>query len=238
MSKKEKVITSVDVISKISEQLNKNVKISIDKNPEVFSRIMQYIDILNYYRIILQDVDQSIILDEINYDLLCSINNAANGMYRVANMCTRSAIELGIGFLYFVDNNFKYLLWKQNKYDIKWSALLDEENGVITKNYLGLFCESETLTTFITEVRNAYRESSEYVHGKYNYMHSVEGTTVIFCEDQLIKWSETFKNIAEILCVLLTIRFSANLDDIQNDKIEQCLELIKKRNIKGVLDEY
>lgn len=232
------IITSIEVIKSISVQLNKNVAVSMKEKPEIFSDLMQYIDVLYYFRTKLKGIEQSIILDEINHDMLCSINNAANGMYRVANSCIRSAIELGIGFLYFVDNNFKFLLWKKNKFDIKWSALLDEENGVITHKYLSLFCDSEKLSEFITEVRDAYKESSEYVHGKYNYMHSLDGTTIKYNEDQLIKWSDTFRNAAQILCILLTIRFNDKVIYFQYEKIEFCKALLKKRKIEGVLNEY
>ncbi len=137
-----KSLTSDEVIRKINTTLRKNIDKSLDENPAIFSKLMEYVNLLYYWREKISNVNASVILDEVNYDMLCSINIGANGMYRIANSCLRSAIELGLSFFYFLDYNYKFLLWKEDEYDIKWCEISDENSGVLSNKYIGLFAKN------------------------------------------------------------------------------------------------
>lgn len=224
-------ISSEEVIKGIRDELDKNLNLTLSRHNN-FSELMEYIDLLNYFRENLKDYDQSIILDEVIYNLLCSINIAVTGMYRVANLCLRSTIELGITFIFFCDNNYKYLLWKKNNFDMTWANIMDKDNGIISKKYLNLFCREGNIENLINDVVSMYRETSEYVHGKYDFMHSVKGRLIKYNAEAFEEWKLYFKNIANILCTLFTIRFNKEVQEFDDAKKEFCEYIIGLRKIE------
>ena len=112
---------------------------TVDNHGELYAEMLHYLEMLNLWSNKLDSYEPKAVLKEVCYDLLSSLYIAAQGMYRNAYICLRSALELGMSFIYFIDRNYEYLLWKANDYDMKWSTLKDNENGLLSKKYLSLF---------------------------------------------------------------------------------------------------
>lgn len=127
------------VMEESAEALTENTLKTVDTHGELYAEMLHYLEILNLWSRKLEIYDSNVVLKEVCYDLLSSLHIAAQGMYRNAYICLRSALELGMSFIYFIDRNYEYLLWKVNDYDMKWSTLKDNENGLLNKKYFSFF---------------------------------------------------------------------------------------------------
>ena len=61
------------------------------------------------------------------------------GLYRQAKTCLRLGLELSLGSILFSTNKLEYLEWKIGKQDIRWSKLIDVENGVLSQRFSTVF---------------------------------------------------------------------------------------------------
>lgn len=174
------------------------------------------------------------VLDEVIWDMFSSIYLAASGLYRTSFMALRSALELGLSFLYFHDHNYQYLLWKKNLYDMQWSKLNDLQEGVVTKSYLIFFCEKlgeSKAERICKEIKELYRICSEYVHGKFVYMHTINNIEIQFSSADLEEWHSIFRRVACILITMILLRFDTvhvegSLESHMKEVISQFSEVI------------
>ncbi|WP_342557221.1 hypothetical protein [Lysinibacillus sp. FSL P4-0201] len=217
------------VIEKSAESLTENTMKTVDNHGELYAEMLHYLEMLNLWSNKLDSYEPKAVLKEVCYDLLSSLYIAAQGMYRNAYICLRSALELGMSFIYFIDRNYEYLLWKANDYDMKWSTLKDNENGLLSKKYLSLFLGDFQVDSLIENFKSVYRECSEYVHGKYKYMHTIEAQKIHYQKDKIELWSAMFIDIVKLLNILFTIRFNEYANTFPDDK---------KISLKEVLTEY
>ncbi|HBH1337169.1 TPA: hypothetical protein SOK46_000975 [Clostridioides difficile] len=109
----------VSIMKDMSESLNSNINCTIENNPQSFSEMIIHLELLDSWVTLTNNLEANIILKEVCYDLLTSLFIVSNGMYRNGYISLRSALELGLSFIYFVDNNYDFLLWQKNKYDMK-----------------------------------------------------------------------------------------------------------------------
>ena len=218
-----------DLMIRSSTSLSENAISSFEENSKEISEMMLSLEMLDIWVSRLNTFEQNAILKEVCYDLLSSIYISAQGMYRNAYISLRSAIELGLSFIYFVDRNFEYLLWKINDYDMKWSVLKDENEGILSKRYLSLFLGEQDVEELIQDIKNAYRQCSEYVHGKYKFMHTIDEQKIPYQKDKFICWSSMFLDVAKLMNILLTIRFPSIANSFAEDK---------KMSLKDMLVDY
>lgn len=232
------VITVEQLLSSTSEELSNNMKRHTDECKELISLMVNRLNLIDYWNEnLLKDISTVVILKEVGYDLLSSIYIGANGMYRNAYISLRSAIELGVGFFYFTDHNYDFLDWKRNKFDMTWTRLNDFEKGVLSKRYLNLFNEQFNSDIFIEMVKEVYRECSEYVHGKYEYMHSFKSPKIIFNRETFIKWGTMFIEVIDLILILLSVRFKEELKFIDGDTIEVLNEIYNNMGFKELVIE-
>lgn len=155
-------------MQRMFSSLETNYRTAISENEEVYMQVIMYLNSVEKFCALVEDEQIVLVMKEVCHDLISSVYMASNGMYRNAYICLRSAIELALAVLYFLDHNFDFLLWKQNKYDVKWSVLNNRELGVLSNKYFNLFCETEAdFTDFIERVeiyiiiaRNMFMENS------------------------------------------------------------------------------
>ncbi len=65
-------------------------------------------------------------------------------------------------------NDYCYKLWKIGRFDMSWTQIVDEQNGIFGKQFIGVYAEEldETKSSeLLTIAKIIYRECSEYVHG-------------------------------------------------------------------------
>jgi hypothetical protein len=192
----------------ISSHISKNIVKSAEDNTQIFAEAYLDIKVMDAIAKKLKEDepnDTTKVLEEAIWDMFSSIYFSASGLYRSSFMSLRSALELGLAYIYFCDNNYNYLLWKDNKFDLSWSNIKDESKGIVSKPYILFFCESlgeDKANKICDETNEIYRICSEYVHGKYAFMHTVDVKRVEYSPEELKNYSEIFTRVSRIITTL------------------------------------
>lgn len=204
------------------------------------SEMYSHLEYLNEFKIIYPKMESVVIMDEVHSDLFNSIYLATKGMYRNAYISLRSALELGIGYLYFCDNNLDYLKWTKNKFDLSWSRLNDEKKGILTNEYLSLFyyngvVESNMLQ-LITKCKDTYRICSEYTHGKYGFMRTSLSSKYDYNKDDFLNFVKYYKDTIFSIFCLHAIRFNANLVHLPGESFDEIESILKNFDLMEIVN--
>jgi len=233
----------VQEMGEISNHISKNIAVSTEEKSQLFAETFLDIRVLKTIANKLKENEKNDsikVLEEAIWDMFSSVYFSASGLYRSSFMALRSALELGLGYIYFHDNNYNYLLWRSNKFDLSWSNIR-EDNGVISKQYILFFCANlgdEKATKLCDETKEAYRICSEYVHGKYAFMHTVDVKQVEYSPEELENYYNVFERIAKIIVLMLILRFRFNIASFDEDVAEQIKELLLNYKEAIYNDEY
>lgn len=133
---------------------------------------------------------------------------ASIGMYRQAFTSLRLAFEMGLGSAYFSVHKLELQEWVTGKGDIKWSCLVDEDNGVISKRFASAFFSefSEDTATYRNKAIDIYRELSEFVHGnKETWTNSK--IELAFDYQRLNYYFKSIARVYEVLLFVLSCRY-------------------------------
>jgi len=200
----------------VSKSMTQNIEKCALDFPTNFTQAHFNLSIMDIWRAKLDDSDSNNtikVLNESIWDLFSSIYLAANGLYRTSFISLRSSLELGLSYLYFCDHNYDYLLWKKDKFDMKWALLTDETRGVVTPSYILFFYNGidEKANTLVENIRNLYRECSQYVHGKYDFMHTVSEDSIRFIPEKFSQWNSLYTRTVQVLATMLEIRYGLEL---------------------------
>lgn len=228
-----------DLIKDFKNRLDDNISKSIKENDKKLSEISLNIELIEEITSHI-DNDTQIILKEIIHDLISGLYSGLQALYRNAYISLRSGIELSLTYVYFLDHNYEYLFWKQDKYDVKWSVLENEEKGVLNEKYLALFCDDKFEKLF-SLCRKIYRDCSQFVHGKYEYMYTVKHQVIDYDKDTLIEFLNMFYDLTNIIIALLLIRHSnlnLGIDETYKGIIEKNLKKLQLTNTLEKVKEY
>lgn len=94
-----------EIMLKTNSKLNDNLTKCLSENELKFSQILLNLELIEVWSNISKDLECSKMLNEVSYDLLTSMYFVCYGLYRNAFVSLRSALELALGFIYFVDRN-------------------------------------------------------------------------------------------------------------------------------------
>lgn len=209
-------------------QIDKNFLSAIEENENIISQI--YL-LINCYLKRGEDFGFDELLNEITHDIFASIYFCLQGFYRQSYISLRCILEMGISLFNFKDNNYDYLLWKQNKKDIIWSRFKRENEGILIKQYWELFFEGN-FEIFLDAISFCYRECSEYVHGKDEYLKSLKDFQVRYNKDICENILKMCENIISLLIVGTSIRFGNHSDEYYNKvyELQKEYEVIKNEH--------
>ena len=86
--------------------------------------------------------------------------SVVQGQYRQAFMALRLSFELLMGTSYLSANEFQLRQWLRGERDLVWSALLDAESGVLSKQFVRAFYEElvEEAPQYRAMGQEVYRE--------------------------------------------------------------------------------
>jgi len=168
---------------------------------------------------ILPDKYEKEILRTVSSQIEISLINLTMGMYRQAFSSIRLAFEMGLSVVYFSVNKLECIEWQKGYNDIKWSKLIDEDNGVLSKRYTKAFFEelSNEVIKYNSNAKDVYREMSEYVHGNYDTWNK-SGLELKYNEVLKDEYFKVFSKMSRILLFVLCCRY---LKSIDKDKLDE-----------------
>ena len=146
------------------------------------------------------------------------------GQYRQAFMALRLSFELLMGTSYLSANEFQLRQWLRGERDLVWSALLDAESGVLSKQFVRAFYEelAEEAPQYRAMGQEVYRECSEYVHGNALTHTSLDGK-VSFQQKIFDAWHDKAKTIRLVSSFALCARYVYLTDSTNRSKLETIL---------------
>jgi len=171
------------------------------------------------------DHQERSIIETVCAQLESATFNVTLGLYRQAFASLRLALELGLAAIYFSVNKLELQEWLDGEADIKWSILVDENNGVLSKRFSKAFFSD--LTTHVSEYRikatNVYRSLSEYVHGNSETWEK-SGLKLSFNSDLLEKYLNDYKEVAQVVLFVAVCRYALFFDASDRDSLQSISE--------------
>ena len=136
-----------------------------------------------------------------------------SGLYRPAFASLRLFLEMSFAAIHFSANRIELTEWLQGRKDVVWSALIDAENGVLSRRYADAFFPAlrASVDSHNTVAGKVYRNLSEYVHGNSN---TWEGSAKSIELDSLLqeKWIQHMEDACTVVEYALVLRFLKEID--------------------------
>lgn len=143
------------------------------------------------------------------------------GLYRQAFTALRLFLELSLAGIYYSANELGLREWLRGDQDIRWSQLIDQNQGVYSKRFARAFFEGlqETTSQYGAIAEAVYRECSEYVHGNA-YTHDILPRRIEHNAHAFHDWHDKAKSVRLAVFYGLTLRYIAGLDNGTRDSLE------------------
>ncbi|RZK43379.1 MAG: hypothetical protein EOO90_03725 [Pedobacter sp.] len=187
---------------------------SLGKTHHLLNCIVEFSDQLS-------DMHEKELLRSVAGQLESSCLNMTLGLYRQAFSSLRLAFEMGLGVVYFSSNKLEHFEWMKGNADIKWSKLINEDNGVLSKRFSNAFFPE--LTSIIDEYNEKtsalYRRLSEFVHGN-SETWSKSGLQLTLNKPLKKQFYTNFYEVSEIILFVLSCRYLKIMDTATLESME------------------
>lgn len=227
--------TYCEALEEVLNKLNEIFIKSKNEKEKQTNSFLNLIDLLGQVYDCTPTAPSKTVFDEVRNDLLNSLIFCFQGYYRHSNICLRSSLELTLSYLYYTDNQYDFILWKNDCIDMTWTKLTNSEQGFLNPRFLNLVFGSEIdIKCCVTKIQEMYHLTSQYVHGKYDYMQQRLSDGLVYSEKLLERYFITAETIIEIEIVLIYIRFHNDIiksidpeEKIKLDRLLKKYEVIK-----------
>lgn len=207
--------------------LHDSVRLAMEEataDPTEFGPAQQRIHELDRWRGLVSMRPEAIVLQHAVNEATVGLLLLVSALYRPAFMSLRLFLELSLASIHFSANRLELAEWLKGSRDVKWSGLMDPDNGVLSTRYADAF-----FPELRTSVRNynaiaskVYRELSEYVHGN---QHTWGGRTdnIAFDKDLQSRWFAHFSAASTAVTYALSLRF---LKDLRTEDVIAVSEIV------------
>jgi hypothetical protein len=147
--------------------------------------------------------------------------NLALGMYRQAFASLRLALEMGLGAIHFSVHKMELNEWLDGRADIRWSSLIDGDNGVLSIRFSNAFFKelSSEMDSYRSKTISTYRKLSEYVHGN-NETWVKSGLKVSYNKELIDAYFSHFKVVSEVIVFISTCRYIKQFDAVALESLQ------------------
>lgn len=146
------------------------------------------------------------------------------GHYRAAFVALRLALELGFAAIQWSTNERELREWLRGQRDSNWATLSDHENGILSKQFIRLFCEglAEEASSYRASAVAVYRECSEYVHGNAHTHRSIP-EKLVFDSVSFDAWQQKASSVRLIISFAFAARYLVDLAHPARSRLESVL---------------
>ncbi|RDU81788.1 hypothetical protein CJF24_14940 [Aeromonas veronii] len=143
------------------------------------------------------------------------------GLYRQAFSSLRLALEMGLAAIYFSAHRVELNEWIDGRIDIKWSRLVDEENGVLSQRFTKAFCKDLTddVKSYRIKSISVYRQLSEYVHGN-NETWEFSSIKLSYKDELIEKYFESYKDATSVIIFATICRYISIINSVDKESLD------------------
>lgn len=164
---------------------------------------------------------------------------ALTGMYSQAYASLRLFLELSFASVYFSVHELIRRKWLSGKYDFSWSAALDKDSGLLSKDFVEEFLPvaAEDARQYAATASKCYRMCSEFVHGKDGVARELP-LGLVYSAEAFSAWCDVARDASTAVLFLLLIRYFDSLDESKVTTLQPTiLENFRHHNqIRDLLD--
>lgn len=168
---------------------------------------------------IIFDKQEKQMLETVSAQLESATYTLTLGLYRQAFSSLRLAFELGLATVYFSAHKLEMQEWFVGKNDIKWSKLINEEDGVLSKRFVEAFFKEciDSVEVYHSQAKKTYRKLSEFVHGNHQTWHA-DGIKLTYNSQMIDLYLEHHENIVKIILFIAVCRYKILLtEEVKED---------------------
>ena len=108
-------------------------------DPNEIGTAQEQIDQLDQWSKAIQSRPESIVFQNAISEVATGAFLLISGLYRPAFTSLRLFLELSLAAVHFSANRLELAEWVQGRKDVVWSALIDPENGILSRRYASAF---------------------------------------------------------------------------------------------------
>ncbi|MDY0945769.1 hypothetical protein SOM11_07180 [Frigoribacterium sp. CFBP9039] len=149
---------------------------------------------------------------------------AASGLYRQAFASLRLFLELSFAAVHFSVHEFERRRWNSDKSDFSWSKALDEESGLLSKQFVDEFAPQcrDDASSFAGDAARTYRYCSQFVHGKAKFSNELP-EALEYSSEAVSNWCEHAASAGTAVLFLLYVRYGEDLDAHAHTRLSEVL---------------
>ena len=187
---------------------------------ESFGNVHYFANCLFEFSALIDDQKEKELLKVVSSQIEVSALNLSFGLYRQAFSAMRLSLEMGLGVVYFSTFKLEHYEWLNGTADIKWSKLIDKDNGVLSKRFSDAFFPdlSPCIEEYHSKAIHVYRQLSEFVHGNFETWES-NNLTLSKNDDLIMRYFNYLTSVREIMLLCLCCRFLTSFSRDQIDSI-------------------
>lgn len=198
----------------INKQFSSIIEESLkNKNLQVHAKVANFIEDYETWVSLINNAYEVTIYKEALSEYKAMLLFWNMGLYKYSFMALRGYFELTLFGIQLSSNELNFRLWKQSELDLYWSQIMDEENGIFSKQFIKAFQPSfvDDAKSIRQLAKSVYRECSEYIHSNYNTTNFLPEKT---CFDQEV--FELIGNKVETINQIITFVFCVRYLELVN----------------------
>lgn len=204
---------------KINAQSQQILEQSLDIS--FLGKINDFTSALELWRNSISLIDQKELINKSIEQIELSSVMLLNGFYRSAFIHLRLSLEILYGSIFFSTNLMDFREWKLGKKDNQWNAIIDVDNGILSKRFASVFFPElkDTVMEYYTDSKILYRELSEYVHGNYSTWE-IHSPTLSYNDELIQKYDEFLKKYTATAHFILCLRYLKEINKLDLEALE------------------
>ena len=196
-----------EVYNAISDKGKSNIKSTFElENINHFSYSDKISDLSRKLKKTIEDQRLHVIKDEVIFDINNSLIRAYMGYYREAHKELRSSLELAYILFRFTNDYFSFMLWSNGIVDMSFSKLNTGVESIYKYIEIVRGSNGGISDGYSRNASKIYRNCSEYVHGKYEFMQQIQSPRLEFSEDNFKSFMCLFTETIDIIEYIFDIQ--------------------------------